>query len=138
VVIDSQIVSSRLSTIEQYLDRLERIRKEGSKACMADFDRRLIAERALHIAIEACIDISNHIISSRGYRKPQDYADVFKVLEENDVIESSLNNPLMDMARFRHRLVHLYSRLDNKVVFSILKENLQDIRDFAASVAELL
>ncbi|MBS3795194.1 MAG: DUF86 domain-containing protein [Candidatus Thorarchaeota archaeon] len=57
---------------------------------------------------------------------------------ENNVIESSLSNRLMDMARFRHRLVHLYSTLDNKVVFSILIDNLQDIRDLAASVAKLL
>lgn len=138
MVIDSQTVSSRLSTIEQCLDVLKRIRKEGRKTYLADLDKRLIAERALHIAIEACIDVSNHIIASRGYRRPQDYADVFKVLGENDVIESSLTNRLMDMARFRYRLVHLYSTLDDKVVFSILENNLQDIKDFAASAAELL
>jgi len=39
------------------------------------------AERNLHVAAQACIDIANHIIADRGYRTPQGYADSFATIK---------------------------------------------------------
>ena len=38
------------------------------------------------LAIEAAIDICNHIISRNGFRAPEDYADTFQVLGEQNGI----------------------------------------------------
>ncbi|HZK18115.1 MAG TPA: HepT-like ribonuclease domain-containing protein [Clostridia bacterium] len=43
---------------------------------------RRYVERTIHMAIEACLDIANHIVSYEGFREPADNKDTFQVLCE--------------------------------------------------------
>lgn len=43
---------------------------------------RRTVERTLHLAVEACLDIGQHIIAQEGFRMPEDNKDVFVVLSE--------------------------------------------------------
>jgi uncharacterized protein YutE (UPF0331/DUF86 family) len=69
----------------------------------------LALKHALLECVEACVDISNHIISVKGFRRPMDYSDVFLVLEENKVINKDFSYRLQEMAKFRNVLVHGYA-----------------------------
>jgi uncharacterized protein YutE (UPF0331/DUF86 family) len=88
------------------------------------------AKYNLLIAIEATIDISNHVISRRRYRTPEDYADTFRVMGEVGAFPEEFLKNLMDMARFRNRLVHLYWTVDKKEIYKILQDNLSDFEKF--------
>ncbi len=44
----------------------------------------------------------------------------------------------MEMVKLVLRRLSVFSSLDNKAVFSILENNLQDLEDFAVSVAKIL
>ena len=59
------------------------------------------------VAIESCIDISNHIISRNGYRVPEDYGDTFRVMGEVGAIDLGFSEELTSMAKFRNRLVFI-------------------------------
>ncbi|NJE26403.1 DUF86 domain-containing protein [Thermococcus sp. MV5] len=96
------------------------------------------AKYNLLVAIEACIDISYHIISKNRMRLPQDYADSFRVLVENNLIEEDLGKRLMLMARFRNRLVHIYWDVDDKMIYHYIKENIIDIEEFLKRIREIL
>lgn len=65
------------------------------------------------MAIEASIDIGEHIIASEGLRSPTEYAEVFASLGEAGYLPADLVPALMDMARFRNLLVHEYVRVDD-------------------------
>ena len=41
---------------------------------------RRAVERTLHLAVEAALDIGQHIIAREGFRRPMDNQDVFLVL----------------------------------------------------------
>lgn len=45
------------------------------------------AKYNLQTAIEAMIDIGNHIISRKGFEIPKTYADTFEILHKNGIIE---------------------------------------------------
>ncbi len=137
-MIDSDTIYSRLSTIEQCMRVIERTKEKGLQHYLKDLDTRFLTERALHLAIEASIDIANHIISNHGFRRPKDYADIFQILGEEKIITEDLSERLIHMTRFRTRLVHLYSTLDNEIVFSILENEISDILEFTAVVSEML
>ncbi len=79
-VIDANTVASRLATIEQCKRVIDRTKRKGLEHYLNDHDTRLLTERALHLAIEASSDIANHIIASRGYRRPTSYFDIFEIL----------------------------------------------------------
>jgi uncharacterized protein YutE (UPF0331/DUF86 family) len=76
--------------------------------------------------IEICVDIANHIISDRKYRVPNSYADTFKVLYEEDVLESEVFKMMENMAKFRSIIVRHYDKVDESTVVSILKKHLDD------------
>ena len=82
------------------------------------------------VAIEAAIDMGNHIISQNGFRVPEDYADTFNVLGEHGVVRKEFVEELRKMARFRNRLVHIYWEVDDKQVYEIARNNLVDFKTF--------
>jgi len=90
------------------------------------------------IAIEAAIDMGNHIISQNGFRAPEDYADTFTVLGEYGVVDKQFVNELRNMARFRNRLVHIYWEVDDKQVYKIMQSNLGDFKTFLNSISSFL
>lgn len=93
------------------------------------------------VAIEAAIDIGNHLISKNSLRVPEDYADTFRVLTENGLFPYEFGERLFQMTRFRNRLVHLYWALDVTQLHQILCEDLVDFDHFqrylARAVGEL-
>ena len=137
-MIDKDTVFSRLATIEQCMKVIEKTREKGLAHYLRNLETRFLTERALHLSIEAAIDIGNHIIANKGFRRPSDYADIFRILREEKIISEELCEKLVQMARFRSRLVHLYSTLDNEIVFSIIENEIADILEFAAVISKML
>jgi uncharacterized protein YutE (UPF0331/DUF86 family) len=93
------------------------------------------AKYYLQVSIECCLDVANHIIATERFRAPRDYADSFKVLEENHVLDGNLGMKLGQMAKFRNRLVHLYGEIDDAYVYEFIGKDLQDIEGFKAVIA---
>jgi uncharacterized protein YutE (UPF0331/DUF86 family) len=89
-------------------------------------------------AIEAAIDICNHLISRNKLRSPEDYADSFTVLCEAGIIDEDFASELVKMARFRNRLVHLYWDIDPKELHGILQTRLIDFDNFITSIGKHL
>jgi uncharacterized protein YutE (UPF0331/DUF86 family) len=99
---------------------------------------RRAVERTLHLAVQVCLDIGQHLIAQRGFRMPEDNKDVFVVLGDEGVISEDLLPRLVTMAQFRNLIVHDYARIDNQVVFGILKRRLGDLDAFAQAIVRYL
>jgi len=116
--------------LAEYLEAEQRL-KELAQLPLPDLagDPHKIASAKYHliIAIEAAIDICNHIIAKNNLRVPEDYADTFKVMVENQLITEDFCSNLTKMARFRNRLVHRYWDIDTQQLYNILKNNLVDL-----------
>ena len=76
--------------------------------------------------IETCVDVAGHIISDRKYRVPNNYADAFGVLQENDLVSKELCHTMQQMAKFRNIVVHNYDKIDAEIVIGILRKRLND------------
>ena len=72
------------------------------------------------------------------FRRAEDYSEMFKILEEEDVIGKGLATKLEDMARFRNLLVHRYGEIDNERVLEMVKHNLGDIQEFENEIARFI
>ncbi|MBS1113016.1 MAG: hypothetical protein H6Q92_779 [Nitrospirae bacterium] len=88
--------------------------------------------------IETCVDIANHIISDVGMRIPETYADTFKVLYENKIINQELFSVMGKMAKFRNVVVHQYEVIDSAIVILILQKHLSDFQQFRNSILSYL
>lgn len=101
-------------------------------------DLQAIVERRLQTAIEGCINIGNHLVARLRFRLPTDYADVFRVLGESGVLPRNVADQMMDMARFRNLLVHVYWAIDHARVHASLSARLATLEVFTRHVATFL
>jgi uncharacterized protein YutE (UPF0331/DUF86 family) len=88
--------------------------------------------------MEACIDIANYIIAVKGFRRAEEYSEMFRVLKEERVIGKELAAKLGDMARFRNLLVHRYGEVDNRKLLEIIKHSLNNIEEFEREIAKFV
>ena len=72
------------------------------------------------------------------FRAPDDYADAFRILGEIDLLSEDFVKKLIEMARFRNRLVHIYWNVDNELIYTIICEDVDDIEQFIGKIANSL
>jgi len=88
--------------------------------------------------IETCADVAGHIISDKGYRVPATYADTFRVLYENGILNKGLFETMEKMAKFRNIIVHHYDKVDTETVIGILKKDLKDFSTYKDAIINIL
>ena len=71
-------------------------------------------------------------------RAPDDYADAFRILGEIGMLSEDFVRKLIEMARFRNRLVHIYWNVDNELIYTIICEDIDDIEHFIDKIAKSL
>jgi len=137
-LVDKLLVGRKLTQIDTYLKQIGDFSRISLIQYKNDWKTQRIVERTLHILIEICIDIANHMISDQAMRLPTGYADTFKVLMENRVIGKTLCGTLERMAKFRNVVVHQYETIDPRIVVSILHRNLHDFEKYKKAIIKYL
>jgi uncharacterized protein YutE (UPF0331/DUF86 family) len=96
-MVNPEKVHGLLRNLEKALEQLRKLAKLKREDFLADLITLGAAKYYLQTAIEACIDIGNHFISSEGYRAPKDYRDIFNILEENGIITKEVGNQVRQL-----------------------------------------
>lgn len=135
---DQERVMKLIVQLRKSVERLRSLSELDQSNFTQDPDKLGSAKYHFIVAIEACIDICNHIISRNGYRAPDDYSDTFTVMEEVTAIDSGFSNELKRMAKFRNRLVHIYWEVDDVQLHEILQTHLDDFKKFLEAMATFL
>ena len=133
-MISSDVINSMVDLIEENLRLIDEIKSMGYESFSGSLRDIQAAKHSLQECIEACLDIGNHIIAEKGFRRADDYKDIYMVLEEEGVIEPDLSSKLQEMAQFRNLLVHRYGKIDTRRVFVIMSKDMGDIREFVKTV----
>lgn len=86
-------------------------------------------------AIEACVDVAQHICASEGWGPPRDNGDALTLLGAHRVLDGDLATRLRQAVGFRNVVVHKYVQVDDRVVTARLADP-SDLTEFVAAVAE--
>ena len=127
-----------MSELDLYLKQIREFSSVTADGYRNDWKLQRIIERTLQMMIETCADIASHIASDRGMRTPTSYADAFKVLSENNIINEELCVIMEKMAKFRNVVVHQYEQVDAEIVVLILRKHLEDFERFKEAVLAYL
>lgn len=138
MTLNPDVVRARCAEIEESVQRLEALAVLSPADFLADRDAQDIASYRLLVAIEAALALCYHVSSHRFRTAPADYAGCFALLGEAGVLAPDLTGRLQRMAKFRNLLVHVYWQVDYRRVHAVMRENLGDLRAFAAAVVALL
>ena len=128
----NDVIQNKLARIEAYLTKLQEIIPDEFNGFEKDWRTQMIAERGLQILIEIIIDVANRLIAIKNWGPTTSSANSIRLLFLKKVISSE--EPYLKMIKFRNFIVHDYDRVDNAIVYSILTENLDDIRKFRDEV----
>lgn len=137
-MVDTPLILRKLSELENYYQQITEFKDITYDNYLADWKAQRIVERTLQIMIETCVDIAHHIISDKCLRAPETYADTFKVLRENNIINDDLFDIMSKMAKFRNIIVHQYERIDSKIVVTILKKYLNDFLKYKDAIVQYI
>ncbi|MCK8824294.1 type VII toxin-antitoxin system HepT family RNase toxin [Fuchsiella alkaliacetigena] len=138
-MVNQEIIQKRIDKANQYLDFLNEIRADYS---LREFKSDPLlygsSERFLHLCIESFLDIGNHIISDQNLGKVDAYSDIPKILFENDYLSAEIRDVFIMIVGFRNILVHDYLEIDREIVYSVLEDNLEDLKRLVKVFAEFL
>jgi uncharacterized protein YutE (UPF0331/DUF86 family) len=135
---DQDKMTKLVSELRMSVERLRNLAKLSQNDFVSDPDKIGSAKYHFIVAIESCIDMSNHIIARNGYRVPEDYGDTFSVMAEAGALKKGFAQELRNMAKFRNRLVHLYWEVDDKQLHEILQNRPGDFKIFLDSLSKFL
>jgi len=137
-MISKDVINAMIDLIDENIRLIKDIRSQGYESFSGSFRDIQAAKHSLQESIEACLDIGSHIIAEKGFRRPEDYKEIFRVLEEEGIIDNVLSTKLQEMAQFRNLLVHRYGQIDIKRVYIIMSDDLKDIQKFAKNILKYI
>jgi uncharacterized protein YutE (UPF0331/DUF86 family) len=115
-MVDRDLILRRLANLDTYLEQLAPYRAIEVGAYVQDWKTQRVVERTLHLAIETCMDVADHILADRRLRVPETGAESFEILADAGLLPKDLGTSLGLMVGFRNILVHDYTRLDPAIV----------------------
>ena len=138
MALDLQSLTKLLNYLELMLNRLEE-KKPDIKKITEDFDLLFSVEHMLHTAIEAAVNISEHIIAGLNLGHPDEAKESFKILAKNGIISDSLAQKLDRAPGMRNILVHEYADIDPDQVIKVISGGkLEDLKQFSKQVTKFL
>jgi uncharacterized protein YutE (UPF0331/DUF86 family) len=88
-------------------------------------------------AIEACVDVVQHICSAEGWGPPADNGDAVRLLGAHGALTKQLAEQIRKAVGFRNVLVHEYVTVSDDIVLAQLSD-LSDLRSFVRQVTAYL
>lgn len=137
-MVDQRKLSSRLDALETYLVELRPFREFSHDEFARNSKLHHLAERFLHLACEAVLDIAHHVIADQGYRQATNYRNAMEILADEGLLEEDLAQRLQRWMGLRNVLVHLYLGIDHGKIYEVIQNDLGDLEAFAARMARFL
>ena len=133
--LDRELLAERASVVGRHLDRVathlpEQPDELGPLSSTTD-------TVVLHLwqAVQVTIDLATSSCVRLGLGTPATYAEAFRLLAGQGLLDQDLAERLARAAGFRNLLVHGYGRLDLQRVHAIARTGPADLRAFLAALS---
>lgn len=138
-MLNTILIEQRLALIASYLFELEKLAQISKEDFLADKTKTGATESYLRRSLEAIFDIGRYILAKTGSLDlAAEYKAIARGLAQKGMVNSELGQKLVEMAGYRNRLVHLYGEITDEELYSILIEDLEDIKNFVRQIRNFL
>ena len=128
--LEKDIIIKRMAGIETELEELKQLGKQ-------DFQK--LAQFHLHRALEGVFNIGSHLLSRIPGATATQYKEIALKLGEYKLAPSEFSRTkLVEMAKYRNRLVHFYAQVEAKELYGIIRNDLADFETFLKAVKAVL
>jgi uncharacterized protein YutE (UPF0331/DUF86 family) len=137
-MIDADVLARKLLVLNEALRELLRPAAGDATKLSSDAVLRAAVERWLQVALESCIDIAFRVVAAEGWTPPQSARASFLSLAAHGRLSLDLAQRLALAAALRNVLVHGYATVDVERIAKVVRDDLGDLRLFAAAAAQWL
>ncbi|MFZ5898431.1 MAG: type VII toxin-antitoxin system HepT family RNase toxin [Bacillota bacterium] len=135
-MVDRDLLRHKLHLLSRSIAKLDKYRNISLAELAGNEERRDAIERVLHVAVQSCLDIGNHVIADLDLREPADYKDIMVILTEAGILPKEKAKQFTRMAQFRNVIVHQYDEIDPAIILSILQKDIGDLRLFGQAIKD--
>lgn len=132
------VIENKISAVKKYLDILKRYKKYSREEIEHDVDVRGAVERYLYLVAQATIDLAEAVVAYKQFRKPTSMSEAFSILNEQEVISLELAENLIKMTGFRNVMAHDYENINYDIVYDVLHNKLNLIKELTAIAEKLI
>lgn len=136
-MLDERRILAKIDELDGYLSELRAVAPENLEQ-YGVIEKKRSCERLLQLCVECVIDICRILVSGMRLGLPSDENDLFLKLQKNRIVTSSMAGILRQMRSFRNILVHEYAAVDDELVFTFVKNRLEDFDKFKKLVLKAL
>ncbi len=133
---DRDVLLAKASTVRRCIKAVRAARQ--AKTSLEGWMVEDLTVLNLQRAIQACLDLANHLIASNGWELPRSAGQSMEILVQHGVLSTSMLAPLVSMTGFRNIAVHDYATLSPAIMEVIASKHLVDLEAFAALFLGLL
>lgn len=92
----------------------------------------------LQIALQAVLDVSQHINAQKFFESYSENKDIFRILAGKGVISKETKKIFEAAIGARNILVHRYEEVDSKIIHGIIQHHLSDFDKFVVEIGDYL
>jgi uncharacterized protein YutE (UPF0331/DUF86 family) len=125
-----EVLKKRLEQLNLSLNKIKRYQKLSLEEFLEDDIVQDVVEYNLFIAVNMIVDIAVHIVVDNNLGSPITMAEAFEILYKEKYISKDDMITYKNMVAFRNILSHEYVKIDKKMVYDIMINNLSDFERF--------
>jgi len=136
----SEKIIIKIGNLRQYLEYLNQLSKEIESEEEYEGDFHLIGntERYIQLSIQCVIDICQLLAVEESIKMVEENKEIVSLLKGKGIITEDTANKLTGMVGMRNLLVHEYGEIDNKIIYKVLKNNINDFEVFISEIQRYL
>lgn len=135
-MVNKAVVLNKFETIEKCINRINE-EYQNNPENLEDYRKMDMIVLNLQRACEAVLDLAMYVVSNKKLGLPQNKREAFRLLEENNIIDSKMCKNMKGMIGFRNIAVHDYKEINEEILQSVIENNLSDLTDFARKILNL-
>jgi uncharacterized protein YutE (UPF0331/DUF86 family) len=124
--------------LESYVQDLRGYRARTREEVCNDMSLTWAIEHGLQLSIQCIIDVCHYLVADLMLGVPATSQEAIKLLSDAGIFPATFAHTLVQMARFRNLLVHVYAQIDIERVYDHLQNHLDDFGQFAQHVLQFL
>ena len=131
-------ILAKVDELQGYMKELRQIEPASFEEYAASIEKRRSVERLLQISVECVLDICSLVTSALKLGLPSCEEDLLEKVESAAIFQPETMRKVKGMRAFRNIFVHKYGRIDDHIVFSVIKEQLTDFDTIIRETVRIL
>ena len=131
---DKLILEKKVDSILRCLNRIDDRIPDSEYDFLRDFDAQDVVILNLTRAVQLCVDIATHILSTTNQPVPSTMSEAFISLERINIISAEIADKMKRSVGYRNVAVHNYDDIDLSITYDIANNHLGDFKEFIKQI----